>query len=195
MDDDDRRVPVSVAWILIAALGAALLLTWLMRIPKAEPSTNFPAVAAGLPVISVLDAIDIQAGDDGRDIAVSGWFQQPFAMSCPAPVFPGVPVLEENCTIDFTWLMAEPESIIRIFPNGAEGGAPAGPAIHPVFDGPDTGWARPLPREGGSVPTPVVFIGHFDDARAAGCLPEARQRCLDRFVVAVVAWADGVDFR
>jgi hypothetical protein len=45
-----------------------------------------------------------------------------------------------------------------------------------------------------SVPTPVVFIGHFDDPRAEGCRPEHLQLCRDRFVVTVVAWADGVDF-
>ena len=194
VNDERVGVPASVPWILLAAIGAALLVTNLMRTRSEAPIASFPARANDMPVASDPDDITDQACDDGRDIAVSGWFQAPFAMSCPAPMWPVVPVLEGNCAIDFTWLMAEPESIIRIRPDGAEGGPPSGPAIHPVFDGPSTGWARPLPPEGDAVPTPVVLIGHFDDARTAGCRPENRQRCLDRFVVTVVAWADGVDF-
>jgi len=38
----------------------------------------------------------------------------------------------------------------------------------------------------------VVFVGHFDDARAAQCpAGERRVRCQDRFVVDTVAWDDG----
>ena len=32
-------------------------------------------------------------------------------------------------------------------------------------------------------PIQVIFEGHFDDPRAADCRPEARQLCLDRFLV------------
>ena len=32
-------------------------------------------------------------------------------------------------------------------------------------------------------PIPIVVLGHFHDPRAAKCAAEARQRCLDRFVI------------
>lgn len=184
-----------MAWVLLAALGAALLLTNLMRrAPEASAPTSasFPAEAGGLPVLTVRAAMDVRAADDRRDIAVAGWFQQPFPMSCPAPAPPSEPFLEGNCSVHFTWLMADPETIVRVRADGAEGSRPVGPAINPIFDGPDTDWARPLPPSGDAIPTPVVLIGHFDDPRAAGCQPEARRACRDLLVVTAVPWADGV---
>jgi hypothetical protein len=199
VSDDRDRVPVSVAWILLAALGAALLLTALMRGwpgGPGGPSASFPAEAQGRPVISVVDALAIQADDDSSDIAVSGWFQQPFAFSCPAPVVPLVPVIEGPCAMT-GWLLAEPESVVHITiganSRSMETSSATGPSFETVFDGPGTAWARPLPERGDSVPTPVVLIGHFDDPRAAGCQPENQVECHERFVVSVVAWADGVD--
>jgi hypothetical protein len=192
VNDGRGRVPVSVAWILLAALGAALLLTNLMRTSPASPAASFPVDANGLEVMTVVDAIRVRNADDARDIAVSGWFQAPFANSCPAPIVPLVPVIEGPCALT-GFLMAEPESIVHVRANSMETSGPTGSAIETVFEGPGTDWARPLPREGDSVPTPVVLIGHFDDARAAGCQPENQETCRDRFVVLIIAWADGVD--
>jgi hypothetical protein len=192
---DRQGVPVSVALILLAALGATLLLTTLMRGSSDGPSSSFPAEANGLRVITVADAIEIQAKDDASVIAVAGWYAPPEPVPCIGPAPPIVPLLDGDCSIDFTWLMAAPESVRRMNGNTLVSiGAPAGPAVHPVFDGPDTSWARPDPANGERSRTPVVFIGHFDDARAEGCKPDVRQRCLERLVVTVVAWADGVDF-
>jgi hypothetical protein len=190
--DDRDGVPVSVAWILIAALAAAIFLTNAMRAPKSSDN-GIPLTANGLPVVTVPDAIEVQGLEAGSDVALSGWFQQSFPVPCPKPADPIVPLLNGNCTIDTTWLMAEPEAIIHVTPNSMRADSPTSPAIHPVFDGPGIDWARPLPQNGDSEPTPVVFIGHFDDERAAGCRPEDLQRCLDRFVVTEVTWADGVD--
>lgn len=193
VSDEREGVPVSVAWILLAALAVALLLTNLMRQPDPSTSTGFPPTANGLAVVAVADAIEVQRLGADTEVAVSGWFQQSLPVPCPAPQPPVVQLLDGDCTIEMTWLMAEPESILRIDPNGMSGSSPTGPAIHPVFDGPDTGWARPLPQVGEAVPTPVVFIGHFNDARADGCRPEHQQLCRERFVVTVVAWVDGVE--
>lgn len=192
MSDDRDGVPISVAWILLAALGAAILLTNLMRSPDSSSDSGFLATANGLPVVSVADAIEVQQLEADTDVAVSGWFQHPAAIECPEPREPIVPLLDGDCAIDFTWLLSDAQSLWHAEVNDMRMENPAGPAIHPVFLGPDTSWARPFDGRD-SVPTPVVFIGHFDDERAAGCQPQNRQRCLDRFVVTLVPWADGVD--
>ena len=148
VSDERDGVPASVGWILIAALAAALFLTNLMRAPDPSTSTGFPTTANDLDVVTVADAIEVQRLGADTDVAVSGWFQQSMPIPCPAPLAPVVELLNGNCTIEMTWLMAEPESTLRIDPNGMSGNSPTGPAIHPVFDGLDTGWARPLPRTG-----------------------------------------------
>jgi hypothetical protein len=195
VSDERDGIPVSVAWILLAALAAALFLTTLMRTPDPSSSADFPATVNDQDVVTVADAIEVRDLGADTDVAVSGWFQQALPVPCPVPLPPVVDLLNGNCTIDMTWLMAEPESTFRIDPNGMSGNSPSSPAVHPVFDGPDTSWARPIPANGEATPTPVVFIGHFNDARADGCAAEFAVRlCRDRFVVTVVAWADGVDF-
>lgn len=192
MSDDRDGVPVSVAWILVAALGAAILLTNWMRTPSSTESA-FPATANGLPVVTVPDAIEVQGLSAASDVAVLGWFQQSPPLRCDSPRPPVVELLNGNCTIDATWLMSEAEGIVDMTADRMSASPPSFPAVNVVFDGPDTSWARPLPQTGRSEPTHVVFVGHFDDERAAGCKPEDVQRCLDRFVVTEVTWADGVD--
>jgi len=193
VSDDREGVPVSVAWILLAALGAAILLTNLMRSPGTSSDSDLPATVNGLSVVTVPDAIEVQQLGADTDVAASGWFQHPAAIECPVPQQPVVLLLDGDCAIDFTWLMADEESLIRISRQSLDARSPLGPAVHPVFDGPDTDWVRPLPQEGGSSPTPVVFIGHFNDSRSEGCRPDNQPLCLSRFVVTVVAWADGVE--
>jgi hypothetical protein len=192
VSDDREGVPVSVAWILLATLGAAILLTNLMRSPDASMESGFPATANGLPVVTVPDAIEVQQLGADTDVAVSGWFQHPAAIECPAPQQPVVPLLDGDCAIDFTWLLSEAASLWHAEVNGMRMDNPAGPALHPVFDGPDASWARPFDGRD-SVPTPVVFIGHFNDSRAEGCRPDNQALCLSRLVVTAVAWADGVE--
>ena len=192
MSDDRGGVPVSVAWILVAAFGAAILLTNWMRMPS-TPEGAFPETANGLPVATISNAIEVQGLSAASDVAVSGWFQQSPPLRCDSPRPPVVELLNGDCTIDATWLMSAPEGLVDVTANGISATSPSFPAVNVVFDGPDTSWARPLPQTGRSVPTPVVVVGHFDDERAAGCRPEDVQRCLDRFVVTDVTWADGVD--
>ena len=190
----ERAVPISVVVILLAAIAAALLFTNLMASPGPGPTATFPASANGLDVIDVGAALDVEARDDVGEVAVRGWFQQAIPTGCAPPLGPTVPLFDDDCRVQLTWLMGAPERLIKVDSNGVEPGHPTGAALHPVFDGPGTEWAHPLPRSGTSVPTPVVFIGHFDDPRAEDCRPEHLQLCRDRFVVTVVAWADGVDF-
>ena len=203
MDEHRGRTLTLVAALIVGALAIALLLTgWMRGAPAASaiatgPPSAAPKQAGGMAVMSVAEAIKFQAADSPVDIAVAGWFQQSFALPCPAPLPPFVQLLNGDCTIGMTWLMENGESLIQVSRDASGGsnssGAPVGPAVNPVFDGPLTSWANPLPQSGASVPTPVVFIGHFDDARAQGCARADRQTCLDRFVVTIVAWANGVD--
>jgi hypothetical protein len=193
MNDDRGRTPIVVVAMLVAAVGVALLLTgWLRSRPTTETATaSFPVEAGGLKTISVRDALLIQAGDDSSNIAVAGWFQQTFVLSCPFTLVPPVPVIEGPCALT-GWLMAGPESIVHVTGNGMDTNGPHGPALQTAFDGPGIRWANPLPKVGDSAPTPVVLVGHFNDPRAPRCQPENRQECADRFVVTAVAWANGI---
>lgn len=202
MDEHRGRTLALVTVLILGTAAFALLLTnWLRGgssdRPSAGPPANAPKEVRGMAVVSVSDAITIQAADSAADVTVAAWFQQSYALPCPAPLPPVVPLLNGDCQIGMTWLMQNPEILIRSTKDLSGGSnsesAPVGPAVNPVFDGPSTNWANPLPENGDSVPTPVVFIGHFDDPRAQGCQPVDHQACLDRFVVTAVAWANGVD--
>jgi len=196
VSDEGERVPVSVAWILLAALAAALFLTTQMRAPDTLETEVFPALASGLDVVPVADAIEVRETGADTDVAVSGWFQQPMVIECPAPGIPLVPVIEGPCALT-GWLMGEPESVVHVSveANSREHWttSASGPSIETVFDGPGSAWANPLRQNGDSVPTSVVLIGHFNDPRVAACQAENQAECRDRFVVTVVAWADGVE--
>jgi hypothetical protein len=199
--DEHRGRTLAIVVALIVGMGAiALLLTGWMRggatrTLASGPPSDAPKDVGGMAVMSVSDALKIQAADTGAEIAVAGWFQQSYPLPCPAPLPPVVPLLNGDCTIGMTWLMQDPESLVHAT-RDASGGSnssrpPVGAGVNPVFDGPSTDWANPLPANGDSVPTAVVLIGHFDDARAVGCAPADRPACLDRFVVTTVAWANG----
>ena len=153
-----------------------------------------------LPIIQVTDAIAIRnAGTDDRELAVQGWFTPPMLVSCgPAPTAAPVSPVQVVCPDEITWLTENPESLVHVRGNRTDGGGPQGPALNPDLDGLDSSWWPHLPEalpEGGvdadSTPTDVVFVGHFDDRRAALC-PEAEvDACRDRFVVDAVARVRG----
>ena len=189
-----RAIGIIVASVILALWAVSCLAGMFSanRDSSQTPTASFPSIIQARAVVSVSDALAIQAGDDHSELAVAGWFQQPFPFECPAPLVQPVPLLEGPCKLQ-GWLMADPESAVLVHENGMETRPIVGANVDVAFDGPDTNWERPLPKLGGSIPLPVVFIGHFDDIRAAGCQPENRQSCLDRFVVTIVAWLDGVD--
>lgn len=173
--------------IVVSAIGIATLMA-----PAAEAPTLIPATIEGFDVFTVDEAIEVQAADDGSTIAVGGWYQAGLLPSCPAPPPPPdePALLEGYCFADFVWLMAEPERLFHVGPNSSGGGPPDGPAIHPMFFEVAAPPTRPMPEEGDSIPTAVVLVGHFDDARAADCRPDVRQTCLDRFVVEWIPWLE-----
>jgi len=143
------------------------------------PSSIRPSGSdATYAVLSVADAAAIrERGVDDREIAVAGWYQPPRPVPCPLLADAVQPL--EDCALITSLLVPQ----ARLAPNGSFV-APSGPALSPV-----TNW-RPVGE--GPLGPAVVFVGHFDDARAAQCpAGERRVRCQDRFVVDTVAWDDG----
>ncbi|MEW5990959.1 MAG: hypothetical protein AB1736_06390 [Chloroflexota bacterium] len=158
------------------------------------PTAAFPAAIFGVEVLTVPEAIEVRDRGDATEIAVAGWFRHPGAMRCLA--MPGDPVrpLEGDCTIAFTWLMANPESLIHRTGTSGSDSPPTGPAFNPVFEDVDRSWVYPLPTKGASTPNAVVFVGHFNDPRADRCLIDSPEVCARRFVVDQVAWVDGAAY-
>jgi hypothetical protein len=162
---------------------------------------GFPTFTGGLDVVTVDAAISARERGSGAELAVAGWYQMPAPKTCLDVPEVAVPLLEGSgdcSSIDHTWLMAGPESLITIAfaPSGGPyagitAKAPSGPAVNVTFAGiwpPD---GVPLPVTGGSAPTPVVFVGHFHDRRANLCSLDDSATCGRRFVVDAEAWVDG----
>jgi hypothetical protein len=149
-------------------------------------------------VTTVDAAISVRESGLATELAVAGWYQAPQPMYCPFVGLVAVPLLEGDCTLDQTWLMANPESLVHVAQatagvDGTEisGHPPAGPAVNVAFAGPSMIATEPLPIDGDSTPTPAVFIGHFHDGRASLCSTENAAACQRRFVVDAIAWVDG----
>ncbi len=145
-----------------------------------SPAVSAPTEVAGLTVISVDEAIAIRdAGVDGREMAVRGWYQ---ALPLPCPSMdpgPSSPI-QPTCANTVSWLMRDREDL------GPQGFLqPTGPAVHADLSG-VTAFATPAPAD-------VVVIGHFDDRRAAQCPADAEAACRDEFVVDRICWVDGAE--
>lgn len=160
--------------------------------PTAQAITG---LAFDLPVIQVTDAIAIRnAGTDDRELAVQGWFASMMA-SCPAPNVNPINPLQVGCPDGFVWLMERAESVASRSGNQTTFSAPSGPALNPDMDDIDRSWEPAdsgLDANGDSTPLDVVFVGHFDDRRAALCPKAEVDACRDRFVVDAVASVRGV---
>lgn len=156
-----------------------------------------PRSTVGLPIIHVSDAIAIRdAGADDRELAVEGWFTPgTLAVRCAAPNPPHTSPLQLDCGDGSMWLTRDPESLIHWTSNQTSHTEPQGPAIRPYLDNLNLpSWPADLRHDatGDSNPTDVVFVGHFDDRRAALCPEVQRVACLDRFVVDSVALVRGM---
>jgi hypothetical protein len=129
-------------------------------------------------VLSVPDAAAIRdRGVDDREIAVAGWFVPPQPVPCPLAPDEFQPL--EDCALNTSWLLGQP----CLENPGGPFATPFGRSLKPVTD-----W-RPLGDP--HVAAAVVFVGHFDDARAVDCPAGPRRaQCQDRFVVDTVAWDD-----
>jgi hypothetical protein len=156
-----------------------------------------PVTVFGLDVIDVSKAISVRDAGSAEELAVAGWYQSPGGLpfACPFQPIPGVPFLEPLCEGGFTWLMQDAESLIDRSDTRTSMQPPAGPAVQPVFAGPNPPSVA-LPPTGASIPVPVVFVGHFNDRRSSLCtsgqtLRAAEAACRSRFVVDAVAWDNG----
>jgi hypothetical protein len=169
--------------------------------PAAIPTPTeqaLPGVVFGLPIIHLADAFAIRnAGIDDREIAVQGWFEGGLMPGCPAPNVNPINPLQVGCPDGFVWLMERAETLISHSGNRTDMTGPSGPALNPDLDGIERSWqptaAEALDANGLSIPTDVVFVGHFDDRRAALCPKAEVADCRDRFVVDSVARVHGVE--
>jgi hypothetical protein len=167
--------------------------------PAAIPTPTeqaLPGVIFGLPIITVTDAFAIQREvNDDHEIAIHGWFSDGGPISCPSPNVAPINPLQPGCEDMFVWLMERAETLISHPGNQTDMTGPSGPALNPDLDGIDRSWqptaAEALDANGLSIPTDVVFVGHFDDRRAALCPKAEVADCRDRFVVDSVARVHG----
>lgn len=160
------------------------------RDPSAAPTTPVPSNGS-VPFpdpISVSEAIAIRdAGPDGRELVVQGWFSPIAPLSCPYT--PATSPIQSVCPDQWIVLMGDPESLVTVRNDGFEGREPNGPAFQIDLDDLDTSWIPALPTVGPAAPIEIVVVGHFDDRRSFACPEE--QACRDRFVVDEVQAADG----
>jgi hypothetical protein len=165
-----RGVRVGIG--LLVALGAFVFV--LLTVGSlGEPQ---PGVAR-IPVAEVLANADPVArfGDD--ELRISGWYAELDADCRGAPAQSGSPAgwLEADCPLRVL-LPYQPAVTVtqaELEANGLRLAAPTG---------------APFParaRQGGPNLRlqQLVYVGHFDDAAASGCSPEARDRCRATFVV------------
>jgi hypothetical protein len=132
---------------------------------RPDPATDFPTEVAGLPVMTVAAATDVQAHDgDDRELAIKGWLKPTFERGpmCIESSAPGPVLLSSLC------------SPIRrmILDDQREGDGNAITVVIP----------NPIPNDLG-VATPVIAVGHFDDRRVSQCHETAQQACKDTFMV------------
>lgn len=149
---------------------------------------EFPSSVAGMPVVSVAQAVEfLQGGDlDGRAVAVAGYFFQAVP-SCPAPMRYIGP-LEDWCRfVAFTDDVAS-ATLCTYTDNSATCRPPSGTHLAPFLVS-ETSGALPPALEG--KPVPLVLIGHAGDARQWQCAADAQEACGRAFVVDRIAWANG----
>lgn len=160
--------------------------------PSPSAAATFPTTVDGLTVQSVSELLAARSAGDvaGGPHALRGyWTDRAYGHFCN-PGGGGEPGELQIYCHDGEWGITEfDEAILTVDIDqfGASRTVPAaGPHLTPwVPSNADT--ARLFSSRGVPglewAPVPIVVLGHFDDARAAECPPQARQTCLDRFVI------------
>ena len=172
-----RRRPIA---ILAASAAVVTLLVGVFVLARPAHPVATATTAFGLPILSVEQAIAIQAQpNDDREIAVRGWFSAAPAVPCPAPIDQSVNPVRLDCPRTMQWLMEEPEQLVV--------GPPASAAIHPLF--PFLEWSL-LPTDPTRI-ADLVVVGHFDDRRAVMCGVKDQFGCRDAFIVDRLVSVDG----
>src|SRR6185437_15710481 len=128
---------------------------------------TFPSQVAGLPVISVADAVGLlQSGRlDGQAVAVAGYYGE-FVPACPYP-FRYIGPLESWCGfVAFTDTRASARLCQPEGSNGMSCHQPSGTNLAPYFVSETSGDARSWATGGApGDPVALVLIGHAGDAR------------------------------
>ncbi len=214
---DDRR-PLTALWSSVrwAGLAAAVVVAVVViRVvvvstpspdgtgprPSGPPATasagasspvgaEFPSIVAGMPVVSVAQAVELlQRGDlDGRAVAVAGYFFQAMP-SCPAPMRYISP-LEDWCRFVAFTDDAASATLCSYGSNSVSCRPPSGTHLAPFIVSETSG---ALPSASDGKPMPQVLIGHAGDARQWQCAADTQEACGRAFVVDRIAWANGHD--
>lgn len=163
--------------------------------PTAPPTSSATSNATptpdnqvdGLTILSVSDVLEGRSSGEigGQPFALRGyWTGVLYAHSCAPPSEqPGD--LEIYCHDGEFGITEQDEPFItvtvdsRAIPHSGPGITPyvREPEATRLYSAPGIVNGQPYP------PVPIVVIGHFDDPEAADCRPQARQICLDRFVL------------
>lgn len=179
-----RELSLRLALSVAAAAAVVILATAV----GARLTSDGPAIgdtARGLQVLTVAEALEVQATGGDRVIAVRGWYSAAPPIRCLLPVSTAVNPVRLDCPRDFTWLLdsAEPlDGVTSRLPRGRSG-------VHPVFPGLDTS-ALAIAATGHAELQELVLIGHFNDRRARLC--DAPAPACDSFVVDAIHSVAGV---
>jgi hypothetical protein len=195
-----RRVVLAlVAIVAIAALGV-ILLSGGGSVPPSASASPSPAPSSGVvapPIGASIDGLVIQSVGQllqrrasgaikGEAVALGGWWtDRTIPHSCAVPVPVTQPsVLELGCH-DIEFGITERNEPILTFLPTDQILPPAGAYLNPYVreELQHSLFSLPVIDDQFYPPVPIVVIGHFDDPRAIACRPQARQGCLDRFVI------------
>jgi hypothetical protein len=193
-----RGVVLALAAIVAIAATGVILLSGGGSVPPSATASPSPAPSSGVvdpPIGASIDGLVIQSVGQllqrrasgaikGEAVALGGyWTDRTILHSCAVPVTqPGV--LELGChDIEFG-ITERNEPILTFLPTDQilpPEGAYLNPYVpeqlqHSLF-------SLPVIDDQRDPPVPIVVIGHFDDPRAIACRPQARDGCLDRFVI------------
>jgi hypothetical protein len=214
--DHPRRWIVAVAAAVMLLTGGVLAGGWLSLSPPAilsalsasassslaappSAAASFPTDVNGLTVQSVSELLAARSAGNAPHgpYALRGyWTDRAYGHFCNPGAGGDAGQLEIQCH-DGEWGITElDEAILTVDINqlgDSHSTAAAGPNLTPwVAPNADTArlFASRLVPGLTWAPIPIVVMGHFDDPRAAACRPDARQTCLDRFVIDQVVQFD-----
>jgi len=198
-----RRDLLSWLWVFLIAVAALLVVVIAVGggssapLPPLSSDWTLTAVSPSTtvaPVQTTVDRLAVQtvsellasraAGEArGGPFALRGYWTTRYSLHSCVPPGGGQPGDLEIWCHDGEWGITERDEPIRFVDQTGRVKPAEGPHLTPWIASTD---ARErlgtLPRPNWT-PVPIVVVGHFDDALAADCRPEARQECLDRFVI------------
>jgi hypothetical protein len=170
---------------LASLLAASALAAGVLACDATEPAR---ATVDGLPILSVSEALAGAA--DGTlgssSVAVGGWWSSIMARRSCAPPVGRVGELELYCSDGEYGITELNEPIERVLPDGsvaAGRGAWLTPYLDHTVRGAQELFRVPARLGNAAVPIAIVVVGHYLDARAADCRPQAADLCRQRLVV------------